>query len=89
MPTIAIRTRIHPQRHTSFSLENVRSPFGFYIDGVPFGRISTAAMDIVEPDSIQVLRGPQGTLLGRNSTGGAIVVQTHTPSDEFEGVVKA
>jgi iron complex outermembrane receptor protein len=64
------------------------APFGFYIDGVPFGRISTAAMDIVEPDSIQVLRGPQGTLFGRNSTGGAIVVQTHTPSDNFEGVVK-
>jgi iron complex outermembrane receptor protein len=64
------------------------APFGFYIDGVPFGRISTAAMDIVEPDSIQVLRGPQGTLFGRNSTGGAIVVQTHTPSDEFEGVVR-
>ena len=64
------------------------APFGFYIDGVPFGRISTAAMDIVEPDSVQVLRGPQGTLFGRNSTGGAIVVQTHTPSDEFEGVVK-
>jgi iron complex outermembrane receptor protein len=63
------------------------APFGFYIDGVPFGRISTAAMDIVEPDSIQVLRGPQGTLFGRNSTGGAIVVQTHTPEDEFGGVV--
>jgi len=65
------------------------APFGWYIDGVPFGRISTAAMDIVEPDSVQVLRGPQGTLFGRNSTGGAIVVQTHTPSDNFEGVVKA
>jgi iron complex outermembrane recepter protein len=64
------------------------APFGFYIDGVPFGRISTAAMDIVEPDSIQVLRGPQGTLFGRNSTGGAIVVQTHTPTDEFSGVVR-
>jgi iron complex outermembrane receptor protein len=63
------------------------APFGFYIDGVPFGRISTAAMDIVEPDSIQVLRGPQGTLFGRNSTGGAIVVQTHTPDDDFNGVV--
>jgi len=64
------------------------APFGFYIDGVPFGRISTAGMDIVEPDSIQVLRGPQGTLFGRNSTGGAIVVQTHTPNDEFGGVVR-
>jgi iron complex outermembrane receptor protein len=64
------------------------APFGFYIDGVPFGRISTAGMDIVEPESIQVLRGPQGTLFGRNSTGGAIVVQTHTPEDEFGGTVR-
>jgi iron complex outermembrane recepter protein len=64
------------------------APFGFYIDGVPFGRISTAGMDIVEPDSIQVLRGPQGTLFGRNSTGGAIVIQTHTPTDEFSGQVR-
>lgn len=63
------------------------APFGFYLDGVPMGRISTAGMDIVEPDSIQVLRGPQGTLFGRNSTGGAIVVQTHTPSDNFEGKI--
>ncbi|MCB2048481.1 MAG: TonB-dependent receptor plug domain-containing protein, partial [Novosphingobium sp.] len=65
------------------------APIGFYIDGVPFGRISVAAMDLVEPDSVQVLRGPQGTLFGRNTTGGAIVVQTHTPTDEFSGAVKA
>ena len=64
------------------------APFGFYIDGVPYGRISTAAMDIVEPDSVQVLRGPQGTLFGRNTTGGAIVIQTHTPTDDFSGVVR-
>jgi len=65
------------------------APIGFYIDGVPYGRLATAAMDIVEPDSIQVLRGPQGTLFGRNTTGGAIVVQTHTPTDEFSGAVRA
>lgn len=64
------------------------APFGFYIDGVPYGRISTAAMDIVEPESVQVLRGPQGTLFGRNTTGGAIVIETHTPTDEFSGVVR-
>ncbi len=62
---------------------------GFYMDGVPYGRIASIGMDIVEPDSVQVLRGPQGTLFGRNTTAGAIVVQTHTPTDEFSGVVKA
>ena len=65
------------------------APIGFYIDGVPYGRVASAGMDIVEPDSVQVLRGPQGTLFGRNTTGGAIVIETHTPSDEFGGVVRA
>ncbi|MBV1918639.1 MAG: TonB-dependent receptor [Sphingomonadaceae bacterium] len=64
------------------------APIGFYIDGVAYGRISTIGMDIVEPDSVQVLRGPQGTLFGRNTTAGAIVIQTHTPTDEFSGVVR-
>jgi len=65
------------------------SPIGIYIDGVATGRINAAMMDLVEPDSVQVLRGPQGTLFGRNTTGGAIIIQTHTPTDEFSGRVKA
>jgi len=64
------------------------APVGFYIDGVAYGRISVAGMDLVEPDSVQVLRGPQGTLFGRNTTAGAVVIQTHTPTDEFSGVVR-
>jgi iron complex outermembrane receptor protein len=65
------------------------SPIGIYVDGVSTGRISTATMDLVEPDRVEVLRGPQGTLFGRNNTAGAILITTHTPSDEFGGAVKA
>jgi len=65
------------------------SPIGLYIDGVAAGRLNNALTDMVEPDSVQVLRGPQGTLFGRNTTAGAILVQTHTPTDEFSGRVKA
>jgi len=64
------------------------SPIGFYVDGVAAGRLNNAMTDMVEPDSVQVLRGPQGTLFGRNTTAGAILVQTHTPTDEFSGRVK-
>jgi len=65
------------------------SPIGVYLDGVAAGRLNASMMDLVEPDSVQVLRGPQGTLFGRNTTAGAIIVQTHTPTDEFSGRVKA
>jgi iron complex outermembrane receptor protein len=65
------------------------NPIGVYIDGVYGGRLGAGLMDLVEPDSVQVLRGPQGTLFGRNTTGGAILITTHTPRDEFNGDVKA
>jgi len=65
------------------------SPIGIYLDGIAVGRLNASTMDLVEPDSVQVLRGPQGTLFGRNTTAGAIIVQSHTPTDDFSGRVKA
>jgi iron complex outermembrane receptor protein len=65
------------------------SPVGIYIDGIPSNRVSTAVMDLVEPDRVEVLRGPQGTLFGRNTTAGAILITSHTPGDEFGGQVRA
>jgi len=64
------------------------SPIAIYADGVLLGRNGTAMMDIVEPERIEVLRGPQGTLFGRNTTGGAVLVTTHDPDEEFGGMVK-
>jgi iron complex outermembrane receptor protein len=64
------------------------APVGIYIDGVYNGRTNVAMMQLVEPEQIEVLRGPQGTLFGRNTTGGAISVTTRTPSDSFGGMVE-
>jgi iron complex outermembrane receptor protein len=48
---------------------------GIYIDGVYLGRVSGLAMEFSEVERLEVLRGPQGTLFGRNTIGGAISVQ--------------
>ena len=55
---------------------------GVYIDGVYSPRGSANTFDIPDVSSIEVLRGPQGTLFGRNTTGGAVVVNTLAPSPD-------
>lgn len=55
----------------------------FYLDGVYMSKTVGAVFDIVDLESVEVLRGPQGTLFGRNSTGGALNVTTIKPTGEF------
>jgi iron complex outermembrane receptor protein len=62
---------------------------GLYVDGVYMARSPGNVMDFVDIERVEVLRGPQGTLFGRNTIGGAIVVYTKRPTtDEFYGSVR-
>jgi len=62
-----------------------------YIDGVYVTRLASGSFDLDNVDSIEVLKGPQGTLYGRNATGGAIVITSHAPhpGDPLHGDLSA
>ena len=59
------------------------------IDGVAMANPSQFNQELIDIESIQVLKGPQGALYGRNAIGGAIIITSKQPTDQFEGRISA
>jgi outer membrane receptor protein involved in Fe transport len=62
---------------------NLDPGVGIYLDGVYLARTVGANQDLLDVERVEILRGPQGTLFGRNTIGGAVNIVTRTPGDEF------
>ena len=76
--------------NNTFTSASANKPVGFFLDDIYISRNSGAAFDLFDLEQVTVLRGPQGTLAGRNVTGGAVKVTTSKPSlKEFEAKLEA
>ncbi len=78
-------------RNSAINIRGLGAPFGltndgiepgvgFYVDGVFYARPAAGTLDFLDLERIEVLRGPQGTLFGKNTTAGAINIVTRRPS---------
>jgi iron complex outermembrane receptor protein len=61
---------------------------GIYVDGVYIARPIIGNLGLIDENQVEILRGPQGTLFGRNTTGGALSISTNKPGKDFDGYVK-
>jgi iron complex outermembrane receptor protein len=67
---------------------NLDPGVGVYVDGVYYARTTGANVNMLDVDRLEILKGPQGTLFGRNTIGGAISVVTRTPGDAYTASVQ-
>jgi len=71
------------------SIPSIDPTVGVFVDGVYLGINGGVVFDLFDLDSVEILRGPQGVLFGRNVTGGAVVINTGNPTEEFTGKFRA
>ena len=83
-------------RNSAVNIRGIGAPFGLtndgieqgvgiYVDDVYYARVASATLDFLDVAQIEVLRGPQGTLYGKNTTAGAVNITTNQPTFDFEG----
>ncbi|RYY26444.1 MAG: TonB-dependent receptor [Sphingomonadales bacterium] len=83
-------------RNSSVNIRGIGAPLGLtndgidqgvgvYIDQVYFSRVAVATLDFLDVQQVETLRGPQGTLYGKNTVAGAIAITSKAPSFHFEG----
>ncbi|MEM6531803.1 MAG: TonB-dependent receptor [Myxococcota bacterium] len=65
------------------SIPTIDPTVGLFVNGIYQGSNAGSVLDTFDLESVEVLRGPQGVLFGRNVTGGAVLLQTRRPGDEF------
>lgn len=71
------------------SIPGIDPTVGVFIDGVYLGQNAGTVIDIYDLEAVEVLRGPQGTLFGRNVTGGAVLLRTKGATETFEASFRA
>ena len=76
---------------STFGMTNdgVEAGVGFYVDGVYYARPAVTTLDFIDIDQIEVLRGPQGTLFGKNTTAGAFNITTRRPRFQPDAKVES
>ncbi|HAU21543.1 MAG TPA: TonB-dependent receptor [Erythrobacter sp.] len=71
------------------SIPSIDPTVGVFVDGVYLGFNAGVVFDLFDLESVEILRGPQGILFGRNTTGGAVLINTGNPTDYFTGKFRA
>ena len=96
VPSLNLNKGANP-RQTSYSIRGIGTvtyssgiepSVSTMLDGVVMGQTGMAFAQLVDMERVEVLRGPQGTLFGKNSSGGVVHFITRDPTDEFEAEVR-